>query len=200
MSQARGRQSVSGRQLRQNPSNKSMPIIIAIIVGVVVLAVALLAFNATRPVLGERFPDSGSGQANHLQSPTQPLPVPWNSNPPTSGWHWGGGTTNPGIKDSMVEDTITLHNLEHGFVIFHYRADLDSATVEKLKALTLQLQQRNPCIVLEPRPADKLDVPIAATAWTYLLKLNSYDENALTTFFRQHVGTNNPEKICPVGA
>lgn len=200
MSQVRGRQSVSGRQLRPKQNNQSMRVVIGIVVGVIVLAGAFLAFNLTRPSQVVHFPNLGGGEANHLSSPTQPLPAPWNSNPPTSGWHWGGGTTNPGIKDTMVEDTITVHNLEHGFVIFHYRADLDSATIEKLKNLTIQLQQKNPCIVLEPRPVDKLDVPIAATAWTYLLKLDSFDENVLRSFFGNHVGVDGPEKICPVGA
>lgn len=199
MSQTRARPTVSGRQLRKKQTDRSTLIVIGSIVGVIVLAaLGVLAYQLSRPQV-QTFPDIGSGQANHLATPDSPLPKPYNSNPPTSGWHWGGGAAPPGIKDAPVQDTITVHSLEHGFVVFHYRSDLDQATVDKLKTLTLQLQQLNPCIILEPRPVDQLDVPIAATAWTRLLKLNSYDEGALRDFFQKNVGVNNPEKICPVG-
>lgn len=198
MTQSSTRPSVSGRQLRKVPSNKSSKTVLWICLAVVAVAVAgVLAYIFTRPAV-QHFPDQGGGQSNHLQSPSQPLPVPYNSNPPTSGWHWGGGAADPGIKDTMIEDTITVHSLEHGFVIIHYRADLDKATIDKLKALTVDLQQKNPCIILEPRPVDQLDVPIATTAWTYLLKLPGYDEKALRDFFHDHVG-HGFEPVCPVG-
>ena len=49
-------------------------------------------------------------------------------------------------------------------------------------------------MLLIPRPADKLDKPIAVTAWTWLLKLDSFDANAITSFFRQHVN-QGPEQV-----
>ena len=199
MSQAKPRQSVSGRQLRKKQNDRSTWVVVGSILGVIALAaLGVLAWSLTRPPV-LHFADAGSGQNNHLESPTSLLPNPWNSDPPTSGWHWGGGVADPGVKDAMIEDTITVHNLEHGYVVFHYRADLDSASVEKLKQLTLDLQQQNPCIILQPRPVDKLDVPIVAAGWTNMLKLNSFDEQALRNFFADHVGRYNPEKICPVG-
>lgn len=199
MSQSSARQSVSGRQLRKKETNRSTLIVVGIIVGVIaVAAIGLLALNLTRPQV-KHFDVVGSEGSNHLANVTDPLPKPYNSNPPTSGWHWGGGAADPGIKDQPIDDRITVHNLEHGFVIIHYRADLDSATVDKLKNLTLQLQQQNPCIILVPRPADKLQVPIAVTGWTNLLELNNYDEGAIRDFFKNHVGKDNPEKICPTG-
>ena len=74
------------------------------------------------------------------------------------------------------------------------RQDLDQATVDQLTTLTRQLQQQSPCVLLIPRPADKLDKPIAVTAWTWLLKLDSFDANAITSFFRQHVN-QGPEQV-----
>ena len=199
MPQPKGRPSVSGRQLRQKQNDRSTMVVVGIILGVVVvLAAGMYAWSLTRPS-ALHFADVTQGETNHLSSPTDPLPTPYNSNPPTSGWHWGGGVADPGVKTTPISDTITVHNLEHGFVIFHYRSDLDSATVQKLQDLTLSLQQQNPCIITEPRPVDNLDVPIAATSWTYMLKLDSYDESALRSFFASHVGRDNPEKICPVG-
>ncbi|MBC8159912.1 MAG: DUF3105 domain-containing protein [Roseiflexaceae bacterium] len=199
MSQERVRESVSGRQLRKRQGDRSTYVMVGSIVGVVILAiVGVLIYSLSRPAV-QQFADLGSGQASHLDQPDSPLPEPWNSSPPTSGWHWGGGATDPGLKDVMIADSITVHNLEHGFVVFHYREDLDSASVERIRQLTLELQQLNPCIVTQPRPVDQLDVPVAATAWTYLLKLDSYDEQALRSFFADHVGKDGPEQICPVG-
>lgn len=199
MSQTRARPSVSGRQLRKKQTDRSTLVVVGSIIAVIALAaLGVAAYQLSRPQV-QTFADVGSGQNNHLSTPDDPIPTPYNSNPPTSGWHWGGGAAPPGIKDAPVQDTITVHSLEHGFVIFHYRADLDQATVDKLKNLTLQLQQLNPCVILVPRPVENLDVPIAATAWTHLLKLNSYDEGALRDFFKNYVGRDNPEKICPVG-
>ena len=93
-----------------------------------------------------------------------------------------------------LADEITIHNLEHGGVIIHYRQDLDQATVDKLTALTRQLQQQSPCVLMLPRPTEKLDKPIAVTAWTWLLKLDTFDATTITNFFRKHVN-QGPEQV-----
>lgn len=91
--------------------------------------------------------------------------------------------------------TSPVHNLEHGGVIFHYRPGLDPATVDQLTTLTRQLQQQNPCILLVPRPADTSGAPIVATAWNYLLKLQRFNAETLSKFFRAHVG-HGVEPVC----
>lgn len=137
--------------------------------------------------------DQGGGL--HTRSLMEGHPA-YNSNPPTSGWHYGGGWLEPKVYDQPQPDELMVHSLEHGMVVIHYRQDLDQATVAKLATLTGKLQQLSPCALLVPRPVARLDVPIAVTAWARLLELRGYDEQVITEFFKQHVG-HGPEEICP---
>lgn len=194
MAQTPARRGVSGRQLRRQQKDRNW-ILIGGAAVIALIIVGALVYFFTQP-REELIPSLGDSL--HLNAPDQPLPEAYNSNPPTSGWHWGGGAEGPGVKTTPISDTITVHSLEHGFVIIHYRQDTDQATVDRLATLTRQLQQLNPCIILEPRPVANLDVPIAVTSWTYLLKLDGYDENAIRGFFQRHVG-RGPEQVCPIG-
>ncbi len=144
-----------------------------------------------------QFPDQGTGTAVHLEQVDSPHP-PYNSNPPTSGWHFGGAILTPGRYTQPVPDTITVHSLEHGMVIIHYRADVEPAVIEQLTTLARELQRKNPCVILLPRPTTALDPPIAVTAWTYFLELGAVDVPAIAAFYREHVG-RGPEQVCPVG-
>ena len=199
MSQTRVRRS-GGREVRRKQPKRNMPLIIALVVaGVIILAAAGIALSRSNNVVApEHIPDMGLASP-HIQNVTDPHP-PYNSDPPTSGYHWGGGTAPWGVLTQPISDELTVHNLEHGGVIIHYRQDLDKATVDKLTTLARDLQQKNPCIVLVPRVDSKLDVPIVVTSWTYMLKLKSYDENSIRAFYKNHVGQDGPEKICRAGA
>ena len=184
----------SGRQVRRKRSGRNVPLLIGLGAAALVIIVAA-GFTVARNIganVGEHIPDLGPSL--HIQTPTDPHP-PYNSNPPTSGYHVGSMVAPWGVQTQPISDEITVHNLEHGGVIIHYRQGLDQATVDQLTGLTRELQQQNPCIILLPRPAQQLDVPIAVTAWNYLLKLQSFDADAIRSFFRAHVG-RGPEPIC----
>ena len=198
MSRTTARRS-SGRQIQRKRSKRtSTATVILVVGGLIVLLVGglLLMRQSAITVPGEE--QIANQGAAHIANPTDPH-VPYNSNPPTSGVHWGGGTAPWGVLGQPIADEITTHNMEHGGVIIHYRQDLDQATVDQLTTLARQLQARNQCIVMLPRPTDKLDVPIAMTAWTYLLKLQRFDADTITKFFQAHVG-RGPEAICRRGA
>jgi hypothetical protein len=199
MSQASVRRG-GGREVRRKKSNSNRTLIIgaAVIVLVILVAVGLSFSRNIGVVAPEHVADMGIANP-HIQNPTDPHP-PYNSNPPTSGYHWGGGTAPWGVQTQPIADEFTVHNLEHGGVIIHYRQNLDKATVDQLTTLARELQQSNPCIILVPRPVDKLDVPIAVTSWTYLLKLQTFDANSIRAFYKSHVGYDGPEKICRAGA
>lgn len=146
-------------------------------------------------VISERsLPDQGAGL--HTRSLKEAHPD-YNSNPPTSGWHYGGDWLQPQVYDQAQPDELMVHSLEHGMVVIHYREGLEPSTVAKLVDLTGRLNQQSACAVLVPRPVARLDVPIAVTAWTKLLELRAFDEQAITSFFVKYVG-QGPEKLCPV--
>ena len=188
----------TGRQAKRKKSPKSnLPLIIGGVVGLIVIMVAagLVFSRNSTPIAGEQqFANQVPAPGNpHIVNPTDEHPA-YNSNPPTSGWHTGGNIGPWGVTTQPLADEITIHNLEHGGVIIHYRQDLDQATVDQLTTLTRQLQQQSPCVLLIPRPTDKLDKPIAVTAWTWMLKLDSFDATTITNFFRKHVN-QGPEQV-----
>jgi hypothetical protein len=185
----------TGRQVQRAKKNNTPLIIGGVAVALVIVVAAVLSLNRTSgSFAGQNIPDTGPNL--HLITPNDPLPVAWNSNPPTSGYHWGGGVGPWGVQTQPLSDTVTVHNLEHGGVIIHYRDDLDQATVGQLSDLARTLQRQNPCIILQPRAAGNIDSPIILTAWTYMLKLDSFNADAIQGFFRAHVG-RGPEAVCP---
>jgi hypothetical protein len=199
MSQSNVRRS-GGRRVQQKKTNTNRNLIIAAVVGVVLImvaaGVALSRSNASTNIAGQQqFPNLVPPPASpHIAQVTSPH-GPYNSNPPTSGWHYGGGTAPWGVQTQPVADELSVHNLEHGGVVIHYRQGLDQATVDQLTTLTRELQLQSPCIVLVPRPADKMtESPIAVTAWTWLLRLDSFDAGTIRAFFRAHVD-QGPEQV-----
>ena len=168
-------------------------ILVALAILLVFVGVGVWLSRTSAPAREQHFPDIGVGL--HLNTLQQPLPQPYNSNPPTSGWHLGSATAPWGILHQPFDDRLTVHNLEHGGVIIHYRQSLDPASVAQLTALAEGLQRRSPCIILVPRLDAQLERPIAVTAWTALLTLDRVDEAAITSFFERYVG-HGPESIC----
>lgn len=137
----------------------------------------------TKGLLGEKMQDLGAPHVSRGQSHPS-----YNSNPPTSGWHWGDGTAGPGIKEGPVPDELVLHSMEHGAVVVWYKDDLLKEDVEKIRSAFNDASGKK--IML---PRKDLDVPIALTSWNYLLKLKTIDGAKIKEF----IETNNdraPEK------
>lgn len=93
-------------------------------------------------------------------------PFAYNSNPPTSGPHFGN-IAEWGAYREEIPDQILIHNLEHGGIWISYRPGVASSTVEQLEAIVKEFGRK---VILAPRPANDRDV--ALTAW-----------NRLDTFF-----------------
>ncbi len=111
----------------------------------------------------------------------------YNSNPPTSGWHWAG-VAGAGIKDEAVPDELILHSMEHGAAVVWYKSDLSQSDVDKIKEVFNSAIGKK--IML---PRENLDVPVALTSWGYLIKLDTIDTETIKEF----IETNNdraPEK------
>jgi len=135
-----------------------------------------------KPLLGEKMPDMGAQHIARGQSHPE-----YNSNPPTSGWHWAG-TAGPGIKNEPVPDELILHSMEHGAAVVWYRMDLEQSEVDKIKEAFADASGKK--IML---PRENLDVPVALASWGYLLKLEVVDAETIVAF----IETNNdraPEK------
>lgn len=137
----------------------------------------------SRPMMGEKIANLGA--AHVARNKSHPA---YNSNPPTSGWHWGDGVAGPGIKTEAVPDELILHSMEHGAAVVWYREGLEQSEVNKIKEAFNSSSGKK--IML---PRKDLDVPVALTSWGYLLKLETIDEVKIKEF----IETNNdraPEK------
>ncbi len=116
----------------------------------------------------------------------------WNTDPPTSGPHFGfdqnqtQGTAIWGAYTEPVQLARVIHNLEHGGVYIFYGDEVSESVVEQLRAFYDEHQRGT---ILAPYP--KLGDKIALGAWVaegdeakgYLAKCKAVDGGAFSAFF-----------------
>jgi hypothetical protein len=116
---------------------------------------------------------------------------PYNTNPPTSGWHYGNRVAPWGISESEIPNEIQVHNLEHGGVIIQYN-NSDPEFVSQVEEVAAK-QPRFPCyIVVAPYP--NMSSTIALTAWGVIQTLTQFDEASIQAFINAHVN-RGPEQV-----
>ena len=118
----------------------------------------------------------------------------WNTDPPTSGPHFGFdnnqslGTVIWGAYDEPLQPARVVHNLEHGGVFIFYGDKVRPAVVAELREFYDRHQNGT---ILAPYP--KLGDRIGLGAWVfnaeddekaYLARLKKFDEDAFSTFFQ----------------
>lgn len=113
--------------------------------------------------------------------------VVYNSNPPTSGPHFSAAVA-PGIYQSYLPPGLTVHSLEHGRVVIHYRTGTPDDVVGMLESIA---KRYAPNIVLTPNP--EIETSIALTAWGRIDKLDHYDEARISAFVEQLSARYNHE-------
>lgn len=126
--------------------------------------------QANKPFLGEKMEMEG---ANHVPEGTK---IEYKSNPPHSGPHYDR-TAHSGIYDKAPADGYLVHSLEHGAVILWYNEKLSSGDIEKLREIFGKMGGKT---IMTPR---KMDVPVALTSWTRILKLEKIDEKKILDFY-----------------
>jgi uncharacterized protein DUF3105 len=142
--------------------------------------------------------------AHSISDPSKTSPK-WNTDPPTSGPHYGFnpngtvGTVIWGAYDQEVELARLVHNLEHGGVYILYGKDVPDATVEQLRAF---YDDHKTGTVMAP--LERLGDKFALGAWVvdgdthngFLAKCTKFDEGAASTFFRS-LQFRGPERFDP---
>lgn len=123
--------------------------------------------------------------AEHIQ-PGDDHP-PYNSNPPTSGWHYPQ-QADWGFYTEELPDERVVHNLEHGGILISY-TNAGDGTRSQLQDLAEQYPQS---VIVTKRSAN--DAPIAVASWGQLMELQSFDRTRIVEFIEQN-RNHSPEPI-----
>ncbi len=181
----------------------------AIVIGTILLVlVAGGVFGFVRSQAGKVSPDELQAaecdeveefeeqRAVHIDSQPPPERVPYNSDPPTSGQHRGGGTAQWGIHDEPVEPELYVHNLEHGGIVIHHNDHPDD-DLENLEILVDSYPAigSGPGVILMANP--DVESPIVMTAWARMQTCEKYNEKVVRAFIKEHC-EQGPEKF-PLG-
>jgi hypothetical protein len=172
-------------------------IVIAVIAGLIIASnnatphvAALASSPSSADLTEESYPEQSR---DHIQRGT--AHGPYNSNPPTSGPHYADRPnmqqTAPGFydeKDAPLDEDL-IHTEEHGYVIIWYdcakapNGNCD-ALKEGIKELMAQLGGQK--LIATPRA----DMPtmLALTSWTKVQRLDAFDVDKITTFYKTHLG------------
>jgi hypothetical protein len=155
------------------------------VVGVIAL-LGLLVWNGAKPAAGEEIPIMANA-GDHVEEGTDP--GPFNSDPPTSGQHYGeeydAGFYDENSPEAQVPypEGFLGHNLEHGYVIYWYNCDLlDEAECSELKVQLQESMADNRYTKLIAFPRASLDVPVVLTTWGRMLRMDSFDASQASKF------------------
>ncbi|MEX2145128.1 MAG: DUF3105 domain-containing protein [Candidatus Spechtbacterales bacterium] len=170
-------------ELRKRTFKKiSLWLIGLLVIGSSIYGLILLASKAEkeRPgqsysILGEEHIEVGASHPDY------------NSNPPTSGWHYGS-PAEWGVYDRELPDEQLIHNLEHGGIWISYK-DIDEDTKAKLAAIGKKYPGS---VIITPRSAN--DSKIALASWGRLQNLENFDETAIIDFIKTNKN-RSPEPI-----
>jgi Protein of unknown function (DUF3105) len=122
----------------------------------------------------------------------------WNTDPPTSGPHYGTAAIF-GIYQDELEIARVVHNLEHGGIFILYGKDVPDSAVEQLRSF---YDDHKTGTIMAP--LDRLGDEFALGAWVvdgdthngFLAKCTDFDEGAVSTFFRS-LQFRGPERFDP---
>ena len=185
---------IEAQRRRMRAKRKKQAIVIGVILA---LIIAATAFGFIRSQAGKvsaadleaagcsKVQTFKEQRAEHIDAETPPERVPYNSNPPTSGQHRGGGQAPWGILDEPVEPELYVHNLEHGAIVIHHK-DLPTGQLQQLEDLVDSYPdpgQGTGVILLENQ---EIEEPIAMTAWTKMQTCERYNEKVVKGFIREH--------------
>ena len=174
---------ISRRELRQGASRKRQlmsRLFWGAIAFLVLMAIGYGMYRLFRPKLGVSISVIA---AKHIADGEQH--EPYNSDPPTSGPHYGQ-PAKAGFYDEAMPDEQLIHNLEHGYVVIWYNCTgLDETACAALKTQIREVMNRAGLTKLIAVPRLSLSVPMAATTWGRLYKPAAFNADELLEFIKE---------------
>lgn len=125
--------------------------------------------------------------ASHVSTGTT---VNYQSNPPTSGNHWGTPLKD-GLYDKEKPDEAIVHSMEHGRVWVSFKPSIPEETKQEL----IELLKNQPAVILTPRSQNDTDIALAA--WGRLDAFNlegALDKQRILDFIQNYLH-KGPEYI-----
>jgi hypothetical protein len=138
-------------------------------------------FGPTEGPKVQSFPIQGQTHIGRGQSHP-----PYNSVPPTSGWHYGDAVAPPGISRDPIQNEIQVHNLEHGEIMVQYDCPNGCADmVSKLETIVRGYPKK---VILAPYPGlfEQTQHTLVVSAWGKLVYLDAADEAFIKRFITQN--------------
>jgi hypothetical protein len=209
---------VQAPKTRKDPRNRRATLLVAI-AALVALAVAgaaayfLLSRDSKEESVSQAMRNAGCtfrtvdalDPGVHISDPDAE-PEEWNTDPPTSGPHFGQWVI-WGEYEEPVRLTEAVHNLEHGGIVMYYGDEVPQDEVAKLREF---YRSDPPAMLLSP--LSRLNDKIALTAWYapeagsdasdpspgqgILAECERFDEDAFEAF-RDEYRFQGPERIPP---
>ena len=163
-------------------------VIIYIVVILVAIGLGYFLFQSSNDQNPETLPGQAIEVMNqeHIAEGSTDHPA-YNSNPPTSGWHWPAAGKCLAFDSPQIDERV-IHNLEHGAVWISYRSSVDDQTKAQLKDFAARYGN----VVVSPR--DTNENPISLAAWGRLMHLDSYDESKILEFIHAFMD-KGPERV-----
>jgi Protein of unknown function (DUF3105) len=178
------------------PEKRSLPwawIAVGIVAAILLAAGGVFLFkSATAPLPGQTFASLGNMHINPGDAHPQ-----YNSNPPTSGWHYPTWPQR-GIYTAALPEEYLLHFQEHAGVVVHYNPDkLPPDELTKLRTLVNGELSRGQGLVLLS-PDTGIPETVALTSWQHLETFDSVsgNEQKIRDFIERLECNYDPEGVC----
>ena len=162
------------------------------------LVIAVAFFGSKRALQTKKFVDVSSKNAGCVLKSPKELPAAphmnpedaapeYSSNPPSSGLHLPS-TAPGGAVDETIDSRLLVHNLEHGYVIIHYKGISESETNEIHDMVDAYADG----VIAQPNP--EITSPIAMVSWGALQTCKDVSIPVIKSFIKEHCN-KGPEKI-----
>lgn len=172
----------------QRRSGRGSFFIVAIIIAVLLIvgvAVFVVSQGRGNPSPGTLVPSLGNRHISDINA----AGIQYNSDPPTSGPHYGTSLAPWGIHTEPIAKGLMIHNLEDGGVVVSYNPRASPETVDQLAQIVKRYPQH---VILAPYPG--LGSTIALTAWQRIDKLDTVDEGRIVRFIDAYQGIDHHVK------
>jgi len=114
--------------------------------------------------------------------------IEYSTSPPTSGQHYDRPSS-AGFYTETPQLGHLVHSLEHGAIVIYYDpATLSDSAKQDLQDLAQTHTESWKGVVVAPNPNENPESAYVLTAWTHMLRMDSYDEDVVDSFLAEYIG------------